>query len=189
MKSGRNRKRDSRLTGSGIRPFRSLSLLQFSVVIFIMAALVAMAIPVWSNIRKNAYEAKAKQNHERGEEAVQKYWAACGEKARSYKGLTPDYVDSTKPGALCNETNLAELERMGLEQIPIDYFSSILIIRDRNTPLDEISVAAIAQNGKVFFSHYKEADVIDSGVFAFSDLLSGKGERLQARAQTGGNSE
>jgi hypothetical protein len=189
LKGKSSKKRKSKIKGAAIRPFHSLSLLQFSVILIIMGSLVAMAIPVWSNIRQNAYEAEASANHERGKEAVETYWFSKGQEQDSYKGLTASYIDRIEPGVICAETDVADLEKLSFDQMPFEYFSSILILRDSGTPADEIAVAAIAKNGKVFYSRFKKADVIDSGQFAFSDLGSGNGERLQASAKTGSGTE
>jgi type II secretory pathway pseudopilin PulG len=185
----RSKKGNGRLGRTGLRPFHSLSLVQFSVVLFIMGALVAMAIPVWSNIRQNAYESQASQNMELGKDAVEKFWVSQGEKEGSYEGLTAFYVDSNEPGVICTETALADLENLGLDQIPLDYFSSILILRDGDAPVDEIAIATISHDGKVLYTCFKKADITESGRFAYSELASETGGLLHASRGTGISTE
>lgn len=185
----RNRKRDRSLSGGSLHPFHNISLLEFSVVIGIMGVLVGMALPVWSNIRNNAYTARAQQNYEQAEAAVQRYWVAQGQKEGDYRHFTAQYMDHFEFGTYWIEVNIPSLEEMDLDQVPRDYFASILILKDSETAADEALIATISENGKLFYTHFKKANIVESGKLSFSDFKSGKGEHLQASMAAGLGSE
>lgn len=185
----RNRKRDIRLSGGSLHPFHGSSLLEFSVIIGIMGVLVGMALPVWSNIRNNAYSARAQQNYEQADAAVQRYWATQGQKEGDYRHFTAQYMDQFEFGTYWIEVNIPSLEEMDLDQIPRDYFASILILKDTETAADAVSIVTISENGKLFYSRFKKADIVEAGNLSFSDFKSGKGEHLRASMAAGLGSE
>ncbi|OFW59411.1 MAG: hypothetical protein A2V52_00350 [Actinobacteria bacterium RBG_19FT_COMBO_54_7] len=185
----RSHKRDRSLTGAGLRPFHGVSLIEFLVVLSVMAALVGMALPVWSNIRNNAYDARARQNYEQGEEAVKRYWASQGRKEGDYKHLTAAYMQSLEFGTYWVELNTASLEEMEFDQVPRDYFAAILILHDDKAVSDEILIATISENGKLYYTRFKKVDIVETGELAFSQLKAGEGEHLQATMKTGFGTE
>lgn len=189
MSRKKSSKEARRLTHGALRPFHSGSLLEFSVVIAIIGVLFGMAIPVWSNLRKNAYDARASQNHERAEQAVERYWSSLGQKQGDYEGLTARYMENLEPGTFWIEANTSSLEETPFDEIPVEYFASILILKDGAIPRDEVAVATISETGKVYYTHFKAADTLESCQLAFSDFMAREGQHLQANVRAGFNPE
>jgi len=98
-------------------------------------------------------------------------------------------MDQFEFGTYWIEVNIPSLEEMDLDQVPRDYFASILILKDSETAADEALIATISENGKLFYTHFKKANIVESGKLSFSDFKSGKGEHLQASMAAGLGSE
>lgn len=180
---------DEKSTPAGGKPAghhssrKRFSLVEAIVVLAILGAMIGMAVPVWANIRENAYEARARQNREYAESQVREYWVSAGQNKGSYINLTAKYMNDVDPGKIWLEAKLPLVEELDYGDIPLDYYTSMLILRDYNMPADEVGVATLSETGTVYYTRFKEANPVESCELSFSELKAREGERLQANVK------
>jgi hypothetical protein len=165
------------------------SLLEHLIVVLIMFFMIAMGIMVCSNIRANAYESRARQNYEKAERAVRDYWLSVGWEKRGYGQLTAEFMNENNPQENWTEVEISLLRGMDRGELPPEYFSSILILRDNNMPVDEIIVATISEPGMVYSTHFKQDAAVESLQVAYSDFVNRGNDSLQARVMEASDSK
>ncbi len=168
---------------------KRFSLLELGVVVAIMGIMIGMAVMVWSNIRENAYDAKAHRNQESAEAAVKDYWSSVGQSQGGYKGITTASMAGIDPTRPWISAKASRIEEMDIENIPTEYFLSTMIVEEDNMPPDELVVASLSENGTVYYTRFKESNEVESSKLTFSDFQVKEGQHLQANVTRSVNPE
>ena len=186
-RDSKGKKPENNRTRRASRNKSKFSLLEFSVAVAITGILVGMAFPILSNMRENAYNAKASQNHKDAEEAIKGYWSSIGQ-YKGYKDITATEMEVVEPRRPWAEARISQIEGMDLKDLPLEYFASNLILKSENIPSDELIVANISETGIVFYTRFKKADPIESSKLTFLQFKDEEDQHLQARAMGNSNS-
>ena len=158
-------------------------LLEYIVVGGIIFFMAVMGFFVYSNIRNNAYEARAEQNHDYARDIIEEYWLITGSKGKGYSSLTISFLSQSEPTKRWLETDSESLKGMDFADLPPDYFASILIIKGRDMAADEVGVATIAETGTIYFTRFERADIVEDYQLAFTDYRARDEGGLQASAK------
>jgi type II secretory pathway pseudopilin PulG len=161
---------------------KKFTLLEGLVAVTIMGVLVVMAMIVWSNIRENAYDAKARRNQENAEATVKNYWSSVGQSQGGYKGITAAAMQSIDPKNPWIFAKASSIEKMDLGNIPSEYFLSTMIVEEDNMPADELVVASLSETGTVYITRFKELNTVESSKLTFDEFRVKEGQNLQAAA-------
>jgi type II secretory pathway pseudopilin PulG len=168
---------------------KRFTLLEFLVAATIMGILIGMALIVWSNIRDNAYDAKAHRNQESAEATVRNYWSSVGQSQGGYKGITVAGMQSIDPRSPWIFAKASSIEKMDLGNIPPEYFISTMIVEEGNMPADELVVASLSETGTVYMTRFKESNTVESSKLTFDEFRVKEGQNLQAAAARSVNPE
>jgi hypothetical protein len=164
---------------------KKFTLLELFVTMAIMGIMIAMAVMVWSNIRENAYDARTRSYQDGAEGAVRGYWAEVGQFEAGYEGITTRDLEVIDPGRPWVSIKASTIEGMNLENIPIEYFASTMIVEEDNMPADELVVASLSETGMVFYTRFKESTEIESSKLSFADFKLKESQSLQANLARG----
>ncbi|MDY6793722.1 MAG: hypothetical protein SWK76_00345 [Actinomycetota bacterium] len=162
--------------GKAVGPVRrsfsrpAISVLELVVAVIIITTLIAIAIPVWKNIRDNAYDSRALQNRDFAQKAVLDYWVSLGQENGGFKGFTADYMNRNEPGCRWVEAGASSIEAGDFKDLPDNFFASIVIFRDEDTYNKHIVVATFSETGKVYYASYRQDTPEQVGELAFGDF-------------------
>ncbi|RJP33138.1 MAG: hypothetical protein C4536_05345 [Actinobacteria bacterium] len=163
-----------------LREEGGFSLLEYVVSVAIVAFILVMGILVWSNVKSNAYESRARKNFEYAVSEIRSYWDLAGQSQGSYQNLVAAYMNEADPMARWTERETSMLAIDDAGDLTEEYFSTIFIIRDRNTPADEIGVATFSETGKVYYAHFRQAEQDESSVLTIQAFSAMNEKDLQA---------
>jgi hypothetical protein len=152
------------------------------VAAFIIVAMLVMAFLVWSNIRANAYEARALRNQEAAEAAVIKYWNSVGCEEGGYGNVTAASMQGFDPGRAWMVTKPSVIVGMDVDNLPPEYFVSTLIVKDADGPADELAVVSLSETGTVYYSLFREGKVAESLKLTLDELKARESRNTQTGA-------
>ena len=164
------------------------SFLELVVVTLVIGFLIAIGTMVWSNIKDKAYDARAQANHSLAEEATICFWVAVGQERGSYDTFTAEYMNESEPGLRWIEGEAALLYEGEIDNVPSDYYASIIIIQD-GTSRDEVMVATISETGKVFCTYFEKETPSFSAELAYAELNALEKSTMSADSGSGLNLE
>jgi type II secretory pathway pseudopilin PulG len=169
-------------TNGAPRSRRRFSLLEYIVLVAIIVFMIVMAVVVWSNIRNKAYEARAEQNYEYAKRTIESYWLSVGQDNGGYKNLTVDYMQGVDPTKRWVDLDASVLAKGSFDDLPDEYFASILILSGKTMPDDELAVLTISETGTVYYALFKGSSPVETSQLAFSEFKDGGYSDLQAKA-------
>ncbi|MEW6554235.1 MAG: hypothetical protein AB1384_08120 [Actinomycetota bacterium] len=133
-------------------------LVEYILSVTITASILVMGILVWSNIKCNAYESRARDNFEYALSEIRSYWDMTGRKQGSYRGLVASSMNEDSSMARWTETEISMLAIDDTGDLTEENYGTIYIIRDKDAPADEIGVATFSETGRVYYAHFKQAE-------------------------------